>query len=224
MPNSTCSIAECPKAPQTRGWCGAHYSRWKRYGDPTMGGPAIADKPRVCIADDCAAAVRAWGWCRAHYRLWKAHGKPEYMAPKPPRMCSIEGCPNKHRTGGYCSSHNEYKKRHGTATPQPRPCSLCGTEFESVQSKQLMCSPCARYRQNTSHGVNPITLAKRDGNGCGLCGDLVDMSLSWPNPASPSVDHVIPWSLGGTHDLSNLQLAHLSCNCRKGNRVNAAVA
>lgn len=33
-----------------------------------------------------------------------------------------------------------------------------------------------------------------------------------------TVDHVIPRSLGGSDDLSNLRLAHWSCNRAKGNR------
>ncbi|HEX6293396.1 MAG TPA: HNH endonuclease [Herpetosiphonaceae bacterium] len=35
----------------------------------------------------------------------------------------------------------------------------------------------------------------------------------------PTIDHVIPQSKGGTHDLSNLVLACRSCNSRKGARM-----
>lgn len=34
MPNRTCSIEGCEKPAKTRGWCGKHYHRWLRYGDP----------------------------------------------------------------------------------------------------------------------------------------------------------------------------------------------
>lgn len=34
-----CSIQDCCKPSQTRGWCEAHYARWKRYRDPLAGGP-----------------------------------------------------------------------------------------------------------------------------------------------------------------------------------------
>jgi hypothetical protein len=38
MPNvhRICSVADCPKAAGRRGWCSAHYSRWRRHGDPTV--------------------------------------------------------------------------------------------------------------------------------------------------------------------------------------------
>ncbi len=40
--------------------------------------------------------------------------------------------------------------------------------------------------------------------------------LSWPNPASFSVDHVTPISLGGPDLRSNVQASHLGCNLKKG--------
>lgn len=34
-----------------------------------------------------------------------------------------------------------------------------------------------------------------------------------------SIDHIIPLSKGGSHTWDNVQLAHLSCNVTKGNRI-----
>ncbi|WP_158070491.1 HNH endonuclease [Streptomyces luteocolor] len=39
---------------------------------------------------------------------------------------------------------------------------------------------------------------------------------------SPSLDHVIPLSRGGSHRRDNVQLAHLRCNLRKNNRFEVA--
>jgi hypothetical protein len=36
---NVCTIPECGKPAETRGWCMAHYTRWRRHGDPTGGGP-----------------------------------------------------------------------------------------------------------------------------------------------------------------------------------------
>jgi hypothetical protein len=33
----TCTIAGCEKAARRRGWCTAHYTRWRRHGDPLGG-------------------------------------------------------------------------------------------------------------------------------------------------------------------------------------------
>lgn len=34
MSDLTCSIAGCESPRRTRGWCGKHYGRWLRHGDP----------------------------------------------------------------------------------------------------------------------------------------------------------------------------------------------
>lgn len=53
---------------------------------------------------------------------------------------------------------------------------------------------------------------ERDGYVCGLCGGEVE-------PDDVHIDHIHPWSLGGSDNLENLQVAHSLCNIRKGNRA-----
>jgi len=61
----------------------------------------------------------------------------------------------------------------------------------------------------------------RDNWMCGLCSEPVDPDITWPDPLSPSLDHVLPLSLGGAHSRANTQCSHLGCNVAKGNRVPA---
>lgn len=57
---------------------------------------------------------------------------------------------------------------------------------------------------------------------CGICGKPVDKSLKYPDPMSPTVDHIIPLSRGGDPSaLDNLQLAHRCCNRAKSDRMDA---
>lgn len=57
-------------------------------------------------------------------------------------------------------------------------------------------------------------------NVCGICGKSVDLSLKAPNPLAPCVDHIIPVAKGGhPSDISNLQLAHWSCNRQKSDKL-----
>jgi 5-methylcytosine-specific restriction endonuclease McrA len=52
---------------------------------------------------------------------------------------------------------------------------------------------------------------------CWLCHRWVDQSLPPRTPASRSVDHIVPLSLGGDPlDRANLRLAHHGCNSRRG--------
>lgn len=50
---------------------------------------------------------------------------------------------------------------------------------------------------------------------CGICNKTFKMQ------DKRSLDHIIPLSKGGSHDLYNLQAAHLSCNIEKNNRAPA---
>jgi len=55
---------------------------------------------------------------------------------------------------------------------------------------------------------------------CGICGKPVDFSLKYPHPLSPCVDHIIPVARGGhPSDMSNLQLAHWTCNRQKSDNL-----
>jgi 5-methylcytosine-specific restriction endonuclease McrA len=59
-------------------------------------------------------------------------------------------------------------------------------------------------------------LGERDGWRCHLCRRKVDRRLRSPHPRSPTFDHLIPISDGGTDDPANLRLAHRFCNTSRG--------
>ena len=63
--------------------------------------------------------------------------------------------------------------------------------------------------------------AERDGNRCNICGRKVDLRLSGRAKYGPTIDHLIPISLGGSNDAENLALAHRVCNTARGNRAPA---
>lgn len=54
---------------------------------------------------------------------------------------------------------------------------------------------------------------------CGICGGLVDPTLSGLDEYGPTVDHIIPIAKGGPDLRHNVQLAHRVCNLRKGARI-----
>lgn len=77
----------------------------------------------------------------------------------------------------------------------------------------------AALRGTLSEPYSLREIAERDGFACGLCGDPLDMAVDYPDRECPSIDHVLPLSVGGTDTRENVQLAHLSCNVAKGARV-----
>jgi 5-methylcytosine-specific restriction endonuclease McrA len=68
--------------------------------------------------------------------------------------------------------------------------------------------------------IVPAEVHARDGWMCRLCGLPIDPEVAWPDPMSASVDHIVPLSRGGSHSMSNVQSAHLSCNSRKADKIN----
>lgn len=79
-----------------------------------------------------------------------------------------------------------------------------------------------RARKKGQAGAERIVASEifaRDGWRCGVCGEPVDDSLVYPDPRSASLDHIVPLSKGGAHSPGNVQLAHLSCNVAKRDRV-----
>ncbi len=60
---------------------------------------------------------------------------------------------------------------------------------------------------------------------CAICGRPVNFDLTFPNPWSATVDHIIPIAKGGDPaSLENLQLAHLQCNRMKATKLSAQTA
>jgi 5-methylcytosine-specific restriction endonuclease McrA len=65
----------------------------------------------------------------------------------------------------------------------------------------------------------PLDVHTRDGWTCQLCHEPIDPSTTWPHSKSPSIDHIIPLSRGGSHTMANVQSAHLGCNSSKGDKL-----
>ena len=82
MPKGTCSVEGCDGQSLTRGWCSAHYQKWKTYGDPQAGRQVPRNGRNACAYDGCSNNVKAFGWCSTHWRRIQHHGTPELL-PRP---------------------------------------------------------------------------------------------------------------------------------------------
>jgi hypothetical protein len=94
-------------------------------------------------------------------------------------------------------------------------CAGCGAEFIG-HGGRAYCDSCPDVRSMVyRQAPEPIRLsaiADRDKHQCWLCQRNVKQGEA-------SIDHVIPIARGGKHILSNVRLAHRSCNSRKGARL-----
>jgi len=214
-----CSISGCRNEVWARGWCGTHYRRWQAHGDPGVTSTRV-----VCSVEGCGRPHNCRGYCRTHYARWKAQGDPLWQPPAPlaGKQCRFDGCRRRvcKKSGkGYCRGHYRNLVGYGDPRGARLTCFKCSGEFFPGNANRRLCDECTGIHVRQGYRLSVDDLAKRDGYECRLCGKIVDFTHRWPDRQSPSVDHIIPWSLGGTHAESNLQLAHLACNMRKGNRV-----
>jgi len=108
-----------------------------------------------------------------------------------------------------------------------RKCPVCNVALPpSFRADRRYCSDSCAHRARGHVGnasrrlrvpdlpmpITRIEVYERDKWKCQLCFKPVNPDLQYPDPRSPSLDHVIPLSRGGRHDSTNLQLAHLQCN------------
>jgi len=73
-----CSVGGCMDDSRKRGWCLFHYDRWRRHGDPLLGGPKkntpLSGK---CKVEGCNNKDIAWSLCSKHYAKFKKYGDPK---------------------------------------------------------------------------------------------------------------------------------------------------
>jgi len=128
------------------------------------------------------------------------------------RVCREVDCDRPVRAKGVCNMH--YRRTLRAAGRIAPDAAWTDQRRDSYHRRRALKAKAA-----TGAPVILTEIAERDSYRCGLCAEPVDMSIAWPDPQSKSLDHVIPLSLGGAHDPTNTQLAHLFCNVSKGNRV-----
>ena len=77
MDQATCALIECARPRRSRGWCNAHYLRFRQYGDPRGGGPlrTVSWVGVACTVPGCVKPVRCKGLCQAHYSMHLTYGR-----------------------------------------------------------------------------------------------------------------------------------------------------
>ena len=133
----------------------------------------------------------------------------------------------------------DYKNAWAKAHRPPRPvrpevekrCQYCVKAFATQlpHIKDYCSERCAQangaFREYAKRCGAPVIetvyraeVIERSGGRCGICGDVVDLALPWDDPMAAQIDHIVPLKQGGTHEASNIQLSHRTCNVRKGHR------
>ena len=189
MANRTCSVDGCERPSRKRGWCEMHYQRWRKNGSVRDEDQAWVVGPRGDCIV-CGAVVADGGEFR------------KYCS----RSCAVMGSRD--------------------SRPRSRECAICGESFSLTERsprtgrlRYSSATTCGAHSKPSGLSRHIPDLLARDADGCGICGDPVDVTLAYPHQMSPSIDHVLPRSRGGRDALDNYRLTHLICNVRRQNKV-----
>lgn len=215
----------CAKPVLAHGWCSAHYTRWRRTGDPLGSTPRRApQRERACAVAGCERAAHSRGWCNAHWKRWRKYGDPLATAER--RPCGVEGCERAvlvtRSRSGLCRYHqsrawkkanpkkvNAANRRYNARKPEVMRASRRRWEEKNPHAKaEVQQTRRARKQACFVEKVYKSKVWRRDEGICGIC----------HRPADPDdwhLDHVVPLALGGEHSYANTQVSHPVCNLRK---------
>lgn len=114
-----CSITGCNKEARCRGWCGAHYSRWRHWGDPRPDLPLKREKVYYCSVDGCRRDAKAKTFCVGHYAKFLKYGDPGVVKKRKHKLehCSVAGCTRPDWARGFCNMHHARWKKTGDPGP-----------------------------------------------------------------------------------------------------------
>jgi hypothetical protein len=105
----------CSKPHYARGFCGMHYKRLLRHGDPEVVAPRGTRS--LCAVDSCERTSRARGWCHAHYLRWRSYGDVLADRPltrgAPDRPCEVGTCLRTVYAKELCQAHYRRLRKHG---------------------------------------------------------------------------------------------------------------
>lgn len=126
------------------------------------------------------------------------------------------------------------KKQHPSTTPPTvvikggwwtaGNCIICEQSFVSPYTAKTCSDKCQRkHKRDTNRWIamsRRQAIYERDEWICQICLEPVDRTLVYHagvyEPGLASLDHILPRSLGGSDDDSNLRLAHWLCNSLRG--------
>lgn len=181
-----------------------------------------------------------------HERICEQCGRHWLTAKASARFCS-NSCINKARYGPHPKRRGPMIERMKLARRAQRKaergttgkgivwtqgfCGWCRDAFlarTSAGSPAAYCSKRCKHRAiHSRHNlrkraafvadVSPMAIFARDGYRCHICRRKTNKRKAVPHPKAPTIDHLIPVSLGGTHEPSNVATACFLCNSTKGN-------
>jgi 5-methylcytosine-specific restriction endonuclease McrA len=137
------------------------------------------------------------------------------FAPLPGRGRPRQWCYDCLPLYGTVTDYNRQAVRLSNFVRTAKHGACCGLPRQKAKQSRPLPRPASTGRGSVFYQQLRAQVLSEETH-CGFCGEPVDMTLSYPHRDSPSIDHIVPESLGGSHDRSNVRLAHFGCNARAG--------
>lgn len=134
---ASCAVEDCDSPSTKRGWCNAHYIRWRRHGDPVGGGLSHGALPtwlREAVARDTDACIEwpystrsdGYGALRHEGRIRPAHQVALILVGRQPpgpgedtrHLCGVRLCVNPRHLEVGTRAENEADKVAQGRTPR----------------------------------------------------------------------------------------------------------
>lgn len=221
---SICKEDGCDRPLRARGMCAMHYKQWAR-----SEGRLNEKKLVACVV--CSTEVERHGGggrktgavcserCRYYLRYGKFPASTELVGPVP-KLYGPEPPP-----AGYVNPY--LRERLGKRVFAQGSCYWCGVGFTAIafgNNLPRYCSDkCKARRDNAKYKKFSIpvrvrrSIYERDGWQCQICFEPTSRVYDHDDIWSPTLDHILPQSFGGTHEPENLRLCHMICNSERGN-------
>lgn len=223
MSNRTCSLPDCGRSLHSRGYCGLHYARLMRTGDPLRA--SVGEPHKVQYTEDGLRICKACGEVKPESEYHKDKGGSDGL------RAQCKPCRN-----GYMAVYQEENREARVDYERSRRVNngdhmraLDRARYERSRDKRIsLAEQYGHVRRarlanvESEPGVTIKRLRKDLGDGCCYCGVLMDFVPrkrgEGISPRRATLEHVIPISRGGTHSFDNASLACHSCNTSKNNK------
>lgn len=166
-----------------------------------------ADQPPSLFCQDCREAEKS---CR---RCHKSKSIIEFSSSEGDRIGFCKSCYADARASIYAHGRARadaiWHERYGAERP-------AGTSHYDQDPAEVLRAPrrrrAERLRRAKREPIDREAIFERDGWICGICREPVDTG-------DATLDHIVPISLGGADEPSNVRLAHSLCNSRRGDGI-----
>lgn len=181
---AVCKQPGCEKSTVARGWCTAHYERWRKHGDPTVD---MRQRPaRVCSEEGCFGKTVGRGFCSKHYARFMRLGSTELPigVTRETQICLADDCERSANGGrGYCTKHYHRIRKYGSTHEDRRATGSPICAVADCEATAIARGYCVKHYQRYMKHGDPGTVKP-----CRICGNTETVQrASWCLPCIESI-------------------------------------